>query len=196
LERRGPVIAVSGPPGSGKTTYAKRLAEDLNLSYHSAGSIFRSLASRLGVSLEELSVIAEKDPRIDLEIDRKTLELAERGGVVIEGHLVACILAHIADVLIYVKAPLHVRIERIAERDGRNRGSAMEEVVVRELSHAIRFRSYYGFNVADLSIFDLVIDTSTLGVDEVYDVVLRLTCYKLLRRGFRIKRCLELTGKA
>ncbi len=195
MPSRGPVIAFSGPPGGGKTTYAKRLAQDLGLAYHSAGSIFRSLAARLGVSVEELSRMAERDPRIDLEIDRTTLELARRGGVVIEGHLVGWVLAYVADVLIYVKAPLNVRVERIASRESRSRDDVFREVAVREFSHATRFRAYYGFDVSDLSFYDLVVDTAALGVEEAYDVIKRFTCYKLLRRGFELEACKELTGK-
>ena len=187
--RRGPVIAISGPPGSGKTTYARRLAEELGLAYHSAGRIFRELAARMGVSLEELSRIAERDPSIDLEIDRATLEAASRGGVVIEGHLVAWVLAHVADVLIYVKAPLHVRMERLAGRDGRASLDALTEMLVREESQARRFTAYYGFDVTDLSIFDLVVDTSVLSVDEAYSVIKGFTCMKLRRLGYRLKGC-------
>ncbi len=187
--KRGPVIAVSGPPGSGKTTYARRLASDLGFNYHSAGSIFREIARRRGLTLEELSRIAEKDPSIDLEIDRRTLEIARQGNVVIEGHLVAWVLAHVADVLVYVKAPLEVRVMRVASRDGVDVSVAVEDVLVREESQALRFSRYYGFDVRDLSIFDLVVDTSTLSVDEVYQLILSYTCRKLLRLGYKVEAC-------
>ena len=186
---RGPVVAVSGPPGSGKTTYAKRLAQDLGLEYHSAGSIFRRIARERGLTLEELSRLAEKDPSIDLEIDRTTLELAQRGGVVIEGHLVAWVLARLADVLIYVKAPLPVRVERVARREGVSRSEAADEILVREVSQLTRFAAYYGLDVRDLSFFDVVVDTSTLTPDEVYSIILRYTCLKLLRRGYKLEPC-------
>ncbi len=189
MPRRGPVIAISGPPGSGKTTYAKRLAKDLGLTYHSAGSIFREMASRMGLSLEELSRLAEQDPRIDFEIDRKTLELAEKGGIVIEGHLVAWVLVGVADVLIYIKAPLTVRVERVAKRDGRSLAEALKEISVREMSQVRRFRSYYGFNIQDLSIFDIVVDTSVLGVEEVYHIIKTYTCFKLARLGYSLEGC-------
>ncbi|MEM4906212.1 MAG: (d)CMP kinase, partial [Sulfolobales archaeon] len=38
------VIAVSGRPGSGKTTLAKSLADSLGLRYVSSGGIFRRMA--------------------------------------------------------------------------------------------------------------------------------------------------------
>jgi len=44
-------IIILGPPGSGKGTQAKKLAQALNLSYFESGDFARKLA--------------EKDPRID-----------------------------------------------------------------------------------------------------------------------------------
>ena len=43
------VIAVSGQPASGKTTYARYLAETYGLRYVSSGRLFREYARRLGV---------------------------------------------------------------------------------------------------------------------------------------------------
>ncbi len=183
---RGPSIVFGGPPGSGKTTYARRLAEDLGLDYYSAGMIFRELASQYGVSLEELNRIAEEDPRIDLAIDRKAYELALRGGVVLEGHLLPWIVRDVVDVAIYVKAPLEVRVKRIASRDSKHIQLVLHETLGREASHYTRFRRYYGIDVTDLSIFDLVIDTSILGVDEVYETVKTFVCRLLAKLGYKL----------
>ncbi len=165
------IIAISGPAGSGKTTYAKILARKLGLRYFSAGSIFREIASKKGLSLEELSKIAEKDPSIDLEIDRKTLEEASKGNVIVEGHLVAWVVKDIADVKIYVKAPLIERVKRIASRENRPINEVLEETVSRENSQRKRFYEYYGIDIRDLSIFDLVIDTTKLNIDDVVELI-------------------------
>ncbi len=170
--RRGPVIAVSGPPGSGKTTYARRLAEDLGFEFYSAGMFFRRLAKEKGLSLVELNELAARDPSIDLEIDRMTYEAGLRGRVVVEGHLVAWVLRDVADVKIYVNAPLEVRVRRIAERDGIPLEQALRETVRRENLHRKRFYEYYGIDIGDLSIFDLVVDTSRLGIEDVYETIL------------------------
>ena len=180
---RRPTIAVSGPPGSGKTTYARRLAEDLGLEFYSAGMLFRELARRKGLSLMELNELAARDPSIDIEIDRMTRELGEKGGVVIEGHLVAWVLRDAADVKVYVTAPLEVRAARIASRDNVPLEKAARETVRREELHRRRFLAYYGVDITDLSIFDLVVDTSKAGVEEIYAVIRSFVVSALKSKG-------------
>ena len=182
-DNRGPVIVISGAPGSGKSTYAKRLAKDLGLSYFTSGMIFRETAKSLGLSLEELGSRAEKDPSIDLMIDMKVLETARKGGVVIDSHLAAWVLSGIADVSILVKAHPVVRIMRISEREGRGLEQVALETLEREESQLVRFYEYYGYDLLDASHFDLVIDTGILGPDEVYAIIKSFTVSKLRRLG-------------
>ena len=184
--RRGPVIVVSGPPGSGKSTYARRLAKDLGLRYFTTGEIFRGLARELGVDLVEMGRIAESDPKVDLEIDRRTLEEASRGGVVIDSHLAGWVLVDIADFSVYVKAPLNVRVRRIAEREGRSFYEVLRETLSREHSQWIRFKGYYGFEVTDLNHFDLVINTESLSIEEAYEIIKRMAILILRRKGFSL----------
>ena len=60
-----PIIAVSGPHGSGKSTAAQRIAEQLKYKYVSAGELFRDMAREEGKNIEEFSKIAEKREEID-----------------------------------------------------------------------------------------------------------------------------------
>jgi len=173
------VIAISGPAGSGKSTQAKMIAEALGLRYVSAGHVFRRIAEELGVDIVELSRIAEKDPRIDLEVDRRSREEALKGNVVVEGHLTAWVIRDLADVTIYLTAPLHVRVSRIAARDGKEFSEALAETLIREYSQIKRFRKFYGIDVRDLSLFDLVLNTEGLTVEETFNVILSFIKAKL-----------------
>ncbi len=189
--KEGPTIAISGPPGSGKTTYAKRLATELGLAYYSAGMLFREIANRKGIDLYQLNMIAARDPTIDIEIDKRTMELGRQGGIVIEGHLVAWVLADIADVKIYVTAPLHVRIKRIARRESRSLRDVLTETLAREWSQQIRFMTYYGLDTTNLSIFDLIVNTDGISIEQAYTVIRSYTCMRLVNKGYRVQGCSE-----
>jgi cytidylate kinase len=178
----GVVIAVSGKPGSGKSTLARNLAEKLGLRYVSVGQIFRRIASSIGVSLEELSRIAEKDDSIDRMIDSTAVEEARRGCVVLDGHLSAWILKDLAHVKIMTYAPLSVRAMRIARRDGKNIEEALHEIEIREDSETRRYLRYYGININDISVFDLIVNTSNLSEEETTQVVLEAVKVLLERR--------------
>ncbi len=175
------VIVVSGPPGSGKTTQAKKIAEYFGLRYYSAGMIFRKMAEERGISIEELSRIATEDPSIDIEIDRRTYLEALKGDIVIDGHLTAWIIADISDVRVLITAPLATRIKRIALRDGKSFMEAYHETVIREYLQRIRFRKYYGIDIDDLSIFDIIINTENLGIDDTFKIV-KTAIEKILKR--------------
>jgi len=164
-------IAISGTPGSGKTTYAIFLAERYGLRYVSNGQLFRQLAAERGYDLITFHKLAERDRSIDEEIDRRALELAKQGGIVIEGHLAVWVLKDVADIKIIFDAPLEVRARRIAERDNKSFDEALREIVEREQSNALRAEKYYGLNIKDYRVADLVISTYPLDIESVKNVV-------------------------
>ena len=156
---KGLVITISGPHGSGKSTYAKALAEALHLRYISAGELFRELAREQKLSLEALSARAARDPSIDRMLDERTKAEAERGDVVIDAQLAAWILKDEADVKLLLVASDSVRFNRIAQRDHVTFEFAKNETLAREEIQRLRYKNYYGIDVSDLRIYDLRIDT-------------------------------------
>ncbi len=166
------VVVISGPPGSGKSTVAKEVARKLGLRYLSAGKIFREMAKELNVDVIQLNEEAVRNPQIDLEIDRRTLEEAKRGNVVIEGHLTAWIARPYADLCVYLTAPLKVRAERIAKREGKEIEKVLKEMTLREELHMMRFKMLYGIDIRDLSPFDLVVNTENVEPEKIVKMIL------------------------
>lgn len=163
-------IAISGLHGAGTTTVAKALAETFNLRYISAGMIFRQLAKEKGMSLSALSKMAEEDPNIDREIDDRTQREAKTGTVVIDAYIAGWVARRFADLTIYLRAPLEVRVLRIAGRENRPYEEMLEETQVREESEQRRFREFYGIDVSDLRLFDLVLDTEHFNAVATIDI--------------------------
>ncbi len=164
------IIAISGLHGTGKSTCAKALAEIFNLRYVSAGEMFREVAREKGFSIEELSKLSEIDKSIDLAIDERTRKEAEIGNVVLEGQLTPWIIAN-KGFKIYIAASKKDRIERISKRDGLTLEKAEKETLTRESSERKRYKEYYGINIDDLSIYDLIIDTSLFGKEETIKIL-------------------------
>ncbi|NHW44647.1 MAG: AAA family ATPase [Candidatus Verstraetearchaeota archaeon] len=167
----GLVIAISGKPGAGKTTYAKEVARLFNLRYVSSGSLFRQLAIERGVSLVELHKLAEKDFGIDRIVDGRAVEEAKKGDVVVEGHLAGWVLRDFSDLRIFFTAPLEVRAMRVAARDGVPYEEALRELELREESNKLRARLLYGFDLDDLSIFDVVFNTNRLSKEVITETL-------------------------
>lgn len=155
------LITISGPAGSGKSHCASRLAELYGIPCHSVGSIFRKMASERGLSVEEFSKLVEKDPTIDKELDRRTEELANRGGQIIEGRLVSFFSKSFPNTLrFYLTAPFEERVKRIALREGIPLNLAEVRTRIREESERQRYKSLYNIDVNDLTVYDFVINTS------------------------------------
>lgn len=165
------VIAVSGTPGSGKTTYSKFIAERYGLRYVSSGGLFREIARQMGISLLELHRKAEESEEIDLLVDQRAIAEALKGGVVIEGHLAVWILRELAHIKILFDAPREVRAKRLALREGITLEEALAEIREREESNYRRAMKYYGIDIRNYSIADLVVSTQYLDVDAVKKVV-------------------------
>ena len=184
---RGPtegfVITVSGPHGTGKSTYAKALAEALKLRYVSAGELFRDLAKQQKLSLGALSNRAAEDPSIDHMLDERTTAEAKKGSVVIDAQLAAWMVKDLADVKVLLTAPDDVRFRRIAQRDCIELEDARKETEYRESIQRKRYKKYYGIDVNDLSIYDLTIDTSLHPIEETKRIVFESVRGLLRQRG-------------
>ena len=174
------VIAVSGLHGAGKTTAARALIKKFKLRYICAGTIFRQMAKEHGMTLDEFSRYVERHPEIDRQIDRRTAEAAKEDNVLVDARLAGW-MAKDADVKIMLTAPIEVRVRRIARREGRKYKDVLRETRARERSEAKRFKQFYGIDVNDYSVFDLVLNTEQWTAREMARII-------EVAVGFSIKR--------
>ncbi|HIP84024.1 MAG TPA: cytidylate kinase [Methanothermococcus okinawensis] len=168
------IITIGGPPGSGTTTISKLIAKRYGLKHVCAGFLFRDMAKKMDMDLSEFSKYAEEHPEIDKEIDAMQVEIAKEGNVVLEGRLTAWILKkHNIEptISIWLKAPPMVRCKRISERENRDKEKTLWDMIEREKSEKKRYKEIYNIDLEDLSIYDLVIDTSPWDVEGVFNII-------------------------
>ncbi|TFG08362.1 cytidylate kinase [Candidatus Thorarchaeota archaeon] len=161
------VITIGGLHGTGKSSVADRIADEFNLRRVSAGNIFRRLADERNMTLEEFSHYAEKNEDVDRLLDDTLRVEAEKGDAVLDGQLAGWMAGENADLKILLTAPLEVRVKRISERDGTSYEESRRETIVREGSEGARYQEYYGIDISDLSIYDIVLNTAKYDLDGV-----------------------------
>ena len=172
------IVAVGGPPGSGKTTVAERFAKAHAYHLVSAGLKFRTWAKERGMSLDDFGKAADADPEIDRALDRSVFEevLKEDAlgrDVIVEGRIQAPLLAarRVPCLKVFIDAPLSVRAKRTAGRDKTSMKAAERAIVQRAALERKRYRSTYGINLADTSVYDLTIDSSDKAPEAIVELI-------------------------
>lgn len=166
------IIAIAGPIGVGKSTVARALADRLGYRYVSGGEVFRELARERGISVTDVNRLAETDPTLDRELDRRQHELARAGNCVVESRLAGWMTD--ADLKVWLRAPVDVRAARVARREGQGAAAARGELVERERSEWARYKAAYGIDIDDLSPYHLVIDTTLWSAEALVDALVAL----------------------
>jgi predicted cytidylate kinase len=168
-------ITISGSPGSGKTTVARLLAKKLGLKYFYSGKIFREMAEKYNMSLEEFGKYCEEHKEIDNQLDDHQIEILKSGDVIAEGRIAGW-LAHqnnIAAVKVLLNADLETRSNRIVNREKGDVENRKQEILTREKSESKRYKNYYDIDIKDNSIYDIVIDSSDKTPDEIVEIIIK-----------------------
>ncbi len=168
------LITISGLPGSGKTTLARLLSRRLGLPHVYAGDLYRKEAEARGLSLEAFNRLSERDHRIDRELDAKMAAYARQGNAVLEGRLAGfiCVQEAVPAFKVWVRASDEVCARRVAQREGGDWTAEVQVNRARQQSDAKRYRDIYGFDLADTSIYDLILDTDNEAPEALAEQIL------------------------
>lgn len=170
------IISISGLHGTGKSTIAKLIAKHLGIVYYSTGQAFRDLAKEKNMSLEEFTNYVEVHPDIDKVLDKKVVNMAKKGNIIIDSQLSGYILKSIANFRIHLTCPLELRVKRMSERDQTSFKEKLKETSLREKSELERFKKLYDIDLSDKNsineLFDLIINTENFSIEEVLDKIL------------------------
>lgn len=168
------VVTLSGLPGSGTTTAARLLTKATGLRHVNTGAIFREMAKERGMTLNDFGKLANDNPEIDRELDARQIEVCRGGGVLLEGRLAGYMLkdAGIRCLAVWLHAPVDERVRRVSGRDELSFEEARRLSIEREEDERKRFIEFYGFDLGQTAVYDLVLDSSTMRPDVVCDAIL------------------------
>jgi len=175
------IICISGLPGCGKSTVAKKLAQKYRLKYISGGDALKELAVEAGFKpsgedwweTEEGRRFLNKrleDPDFDKRVDEKLIEAAKQGDVILDSWTMPWLFDE--GFKIWLDASLEVRASRAAKRDKISLDEAKELIMEREEKTREIYRRLYGFKLGeDFSPFHIILDTDKLDADEVFQTL-------------------------
>ena len=172
-------VVVSGPPAIGKTTVAKGLASEFNLTHLSGGDILKEFASEQGFSSrgddwwdteEGMKFLDQrkKNPEFDKKVDEKLKTLFQNGGVVITSYTLPWMVD--GGIKIWLAGAVENSAKRMQNRDNLTEHDALNVVKKRFSENKIIYKALYNFEFGeDLSVFDKIIETDGLNATEVLD---------------------------
>lgn len=168
------LVTISGLPGAGTSTVALAVADRLGVPRLDGGTVFRAMATERGLTLAEFGAAAETDSSVDLELDSRLAEVARAGDVVLESRLAGWIARNegVPATKVWIGCDERERATRVARREGLDVDDALHANQVREASEAKRYVEYYGIDLGDLSVYDLVLDSTSTPAAQLVEAIL------------------------
>ena len=186
-------ITIAGDLGSGKSTVANHLINNINYRIESAGLIFRRLAEQHGMSAKEFNQFIESNPKYDNMVDDTIKEMGEKEeNIIFDSRLAWYFVPKSFKIYMYVD--VDTATERIFNDKGRvsesysDMATAKKEIIERRESEVLRYKTFYNIDINNYSNYDFIIDTSHATKDEVNEAV--LSNFKAFEKGETYDRIL------
>lgn len=179
------IITIAGQPGSGKSTTAKGLANQLGYNHFSSGDLFRMVSKEQGHDVLQANLAAETEsgiPVIDQIVDQRLRDMGEQQThLVIDSRLAWHWVPEAFKV--FLNLNLTVAAQRIlrdmtpervqAEHIPTNPTHYAQLLQERLDSESRRYKKIYQADPYDLTNYDLIVDTQTNGVEAVINIILK-----------------------
>lgn len=175
------IIAISGNPGSGKSTVAKKLAKKLGWPRFYGGGIRRMKAKSMGLTLAEYNKLGEKDKSTDSEVDNYLKQIARQyKNCIIESRTAWHLMPD--SIKIYIDVDEKIGAKRVfaelKKHNKRNEDKKLNTLKAvlashrqRKQSDNKRYKKYYHFNLYNKKNYDFILDTTNLNKRQVFDKV-------------------------
>jgi len=169
------IITIAGANGSGKSSTAKKIAQQLGFKHLSSGDLMRQIAKENNITLEELAKIAEKEDWVDKKLDDYVKQASQEEKVVIDSRLAFHFIPE--SFKVYLDLDPKIAAERMLS-DMKNKGEIKsikemaEKSAMRLASERKRYFDLYGIkDHKDKKNFDLIVDTEKNNLEQVVSII-------------------------
>jgi cytidylate kinase len=175
------IITIAGKPGSGKSTASKAVAAELGFQHFSSGDLFRAIGKERGTNVTQTNLAAEKNADVDYLVDQRLRDIGSgEDQVVIDSRMAWHWMPY--SFKVYLDLDLEVAARRIlqnieparmeSEHIPKEPAEYAAALQTRLDSEGRRYKALYDVDPYDHSNYDLVIDTSASGPEEVLAEIL------------------------
>jgi CMP/dCMP kinase len=178
------IITITGNPGSGKSSIAKILEKKLAIKRYYIGQILRDIAKERGIDINQLMEAAKTDSSIDKEVDDYQIKLGkEKDNIIVEGRTSFHFIPNSLKIYLMVdwkEAAKRVIKDMAINKEKRNEDyfddidKQQEFLIKRHERDRQRYKEYYGIDIDDLQHYDIIVDTTNIGIEECSKRVLEL----------------------
>jgi len=172
------IITISGLPGSGKSTLAKNLAKELRLRHYGAGDLLREIARDKGMTLMQIHEKMQRNREFDDLLDQRTEKLGkEKNNFVIDGrvawHFIPRSIKIIVTIDLRTAAERVFRDMRPDEKENSGIEATMRNMRRRTEMNRVRYKKLYGIDYMDKKNYDIIIDTTKIGIQEMTEKAMK-----------------------